>query len=74
MIVPTSPASLELAMNGNAQGRVYNTIAVLGYLMDIVAPNNKWREQIAGLMDSCPLADQAAMGFPSNWKDLPAWN
>lgn len=30
MIVPTSPASLKLAMNGNAQGRVYNTIAVLG--------------------------------------------
>ncbi|KQQ78038.1 MAG: Abi family protein [Alphaproteobacteria bacterium] len=74
MIVPTSPASLKLAMNGNAQGRVYNTIAVLGYLMDIVAPNNQWREHIARLMDSCPLADQAAMGFPSNWKNLPAWD
>lgn len=74
MIVPTSPASLKLAMNGNAQGRVYNTIAALGYLMDIVAPNNQWREQIVCLTDSCPLADQSAMGFPANWKNLPAWN
>jgi abortive infection bacteriophage resistance protein len=74
MIVPTSPASLKLAMNGNAQGRVYNTIAALGYLMDIVAPNNQWRQQVAGLIDSCPLLDDVAMGFPTNWKNLAAWN
>lgn len=73
MIVPKSPASLKLALNGAAQGRLYNTIVVLAYLMDIVAPKNQWREQVAGLMESCLLADQAAMGFPPKWKNLSAW-
>lgn len=73
MIVPNSPASLKLAMNQHGQGRLYNTLAVLGYLMGIVAPGTQWRQQLIDLMDSCPLADETAMGFPNNWKDLPAW-
>ncbi|MBY5517843.1 Abi family protein [Rhizobium leguminosarum] len=74
MIVPKSPASLKLAMNQNVQGRLYNTVAVLGYLMGIVAPGNQWRQHLLELMDSCPLTDEGAMGFPHNWKNLSAWN
>lgn len=74
MIVPKSPASLKLAMNQNVQGRLYNTLAVLGYLMDVVAPGNQWRQHLLELMNSCPLADENAMGCPQNWKNLSAWN
>lgn len=74
MIVPKSPASLKLAMNQNVQGRLYNTLAVLGYLMDVVAPGNQWRQHLLELMNSCPLADEKAMGFPQEWKNLSAWN
>lgn len=73
MMVPNSPASLKLAMNPASQGRVYNTLAVLGYLMGIVAPGNHWREHVVELMASCALADQSAMGFPENWQNFPAW-
>lgn len=73
MMVPNSPASLKLAMNPASQGRIYNTLAVLGYLMGIVAPGNHWRQQVVELMDSCALADPAAMGFPANWKNQAAW-
>jgi abortive infection bacteriophage resistance protein len=73
MTVPKSPASLKLAMNQNVQGRLYNTVAVLGYLMGIVAPENQWRQHLLELMDSCALADENAMGFPQNWKNLSAW-
>ncbi|NTI03475.1 Abi family protein [Agrobacterium rhizogenes] len=73
MIVPKSPASLKLAMNQANQGRLYNTLAVLGYMMGIVAPGNHWRQQLVELVNSCPLADIAAMGFPVDWKNLPAW-
>ncbi|CUX06961.1 Abi family protein [Agrobacterium fabacearum S56] len=74
MIVPKSPSSLKLAMNQNIQGRLYNTLAVLGYLMEVVAPGNQWRQHLSDLMNSCPLADENAMGFPGNWKNLSAWN
>jgi abortive infection bacteriophage resistance protein len=73
MMVPNSPGSLKLAMTSSSQGRIYNTLAVLGYLIGIVAPGNHWRQQVLELMDSCALADQTAMGFPANWKNLSAW-
>lgn len=73
MMVPNSPASLKLAMNSASQGRIYNTLAVLGYLMAIVAPGNHWRRQVVELLDSCALADPVAMGVPANWKSLGAW-
>ncbi|MBB3316681.1 hypothetical protein FHT77_002562 [Rhizobium sp. BK181] len=60
-------------MDQNVQGRLYNTVAVLGYLMGIVAPGNQWRQHLLELMDSCPLADENAMGFPHNWKNLSAF-
>jgi abortive infection bacteriophage resistance protein len=74
MTVPNSPVSLKLAMNQVVLGRLYNTLAVLGYLMEIVAPGTQWREDIVALMDSCALADEVAMGFPENWRNLPAWS
>ncbi|MDJ1464121.1 Abi family protein [Nitratireductor sp. GZWM139] len=73
MKMPSYPASLKLAMNSAAPGRIYNTLAVLGYLMGIVAPGNHWRQQVVELMHSCALADPAAMGVPSNWEERPAW-
>jgi abortive infection bacteriophage resistance protein len=73
MMVPKAPASLKLAMNQAVSGRLYNTLAVLAYLMGIVAPGTHWRNQLLELMDSCPLADETAMGFPPNWRDFPAW-
>lgn len=73
MIVPNSPAALKLAMNTASARRLYNTLAVLGYLMGIVAPGTTWRHHLVELMDSCPLADETAMGFPQNWRNLSAW-
>lgn len=73
MTVPKYPTSLKLAMNAASLGRIYNTLAVLGYLMGVVAPGSRWREDIIELVDSCPLAKPAAIGFPPNWKTLPAW-
>jgi abortive infection bacteriophage resistance protein len=73
MIMPNSPASLKLAMNSSSDRKLYNTLAALGYLMGIVAPSTRWRQGLIELMNSCPLADPVAMGFPANWKNLPAW-
>lgn len=73
MTVPNSPGSLKLAMNSASARRLYNTLAVVGYLVGIVAPGSQWRRQLIELINSCPLADETAIGFPTNWRNLPAW-
>lgn len=73
MTVPNSPGSLKLAMNPGSQRKLYNTLAALGYLIGIVAPGSEWRQHLVDLIDACPAADTAAMGFPDAWRALPAW-
>ncbi len=73
MTVPNSPAALKLAMNPASERRLYNTLAVLGYLMGIVAPGTQWRQQLFELIASNPFIDLAAMGFPEDWQSRPAW-
>lgn len=73
MLVPNSPGSLKLAMNSVAPRKIYNTLAAIGYLMPIIAPGSEWRRHLVELVESCPLADRTAMGFPDNWQTFPAW-
>ena len=73
MIVPSSPSALKLAMNPGAERKLYNTLAMLGYLMGIVAPTSDWRQRLRDLLPTCEHAKLEAMGFPEKWLDLPAW-
>ncbi|MGV8830444.1 MAG: Abi family protein [Devosia sp.] len=73
MIVPSSPPALRLAMNPRTDRQIYNTLAMLGYLMGIVAPTSDWRRRLCGLLETCPHAKLEAMGFPEGWQDMPAW-
>lgn len=73
MTIPNAPASLKLAMNPMATRKLYNTLAILGYLMAVVAPATDWRKRLIELVDNCALADQTSMGFPEDWKQRPAW-
>ena len=73
MVVPSSPASLKLAMNPSETRRLYNTLAAIGYLIGIVATGSEWRQDLVQLIGSCPLADPTAMGFPDLWQGFPAW-
>ncbi len=73
MTIPNAPAALKLAMNAGATRKLYNTLAVIGYLIGIVAPGTEWRRHLVELIATCPKADPPAMGFPANWQALPAW-
>lgn len=73
MTMPNSPGSLKLAMNASAPRKLYNTLAVLGYLVGIVAPGSEWRRRLIELIDAHPLATPADMGFPTNWRTMPSW-
>ena len=73
MTIPQAPAALKLAMNPAADRQLYNTLVLLGYLMNIVAPGSDWKKRLVDLVTSCPFADQTAMGFPKDWTAMPAW-
>lgn len=73
MIVPSAPSALKLAMNPGTERKLYNTLAMLGYLMGIVAPTSDWRQRLRDLLATCEHAKLAAMGFPNNWLELAAW-
>lgn len=73
MKLPQSPAALKLAMNPASSRRLYNTLAIIGYLIGIIAPGSDWRRKLITLIEETQLADTAAMGFPANWQQMPAW-
>lgn len=73
MMVPNSPGSLKLAMNPLTTRKLYNTLATMGYLLNVIAPGSTWKRNLVSLLDEYPLAPPADMGFPTNWRAMPAW-
>lgn len=75
MVLPRAPAALKLAMNSHPimSRKVYNTLATLAYLLEIIAPQSGWRQRLVVHMESCEHVAPTEMGFPENWRDLPAW-
>jgi abortive infection bacteriophage resistance protein len=69
------PAELASVFNRNedAHGRLYNTLAMLAYLLRGISPESHWRNNLIELFGSCEQASTAVMGFPEGWKALPLW-
>ena len=73
MKLPHSPSSLKLAMNPASVRKIYNTLAALGYLLNVVAPGSEWRKHLVALVEPRRPADWEAMGFPADWAQMPMW-
>jgi abortive infection bacteriophage resistance protein len=73
MVVPKFPAKLPVAMRGSHDRMLHNTLVMLDHLLVVVAPDSGWRGRLVELIDGCPQADPAAMGFPADWRTRAAW-
>ena len=73
MAVPKFPAALPVAMRGAHDRMLHNTLVMLDHLLGVVAPDSGWRGRLVALIDGCPQADPAAMGFPADWRARAAW-
>jgi abortive infection bacteriophage resistance protein len=73
MTLPNSPGALRVALHPASPRKIYNTLVVVGYLLGIVAPKSDWRKHLIEMLQRSPGVDTAAMGFPANWQELPAW-
>lgn len=72
--LPTGrPFPLLANLNRTETKRIYNTLAMLAYLMDIINPGHYWRERLGELFLHHPSVRPRSMGFPENWRDLPLW-
>jgi abortive infection bacteriophage resistance protein len=54
--------------------RFYSIAFILNYLLGIIAPRSEWHDRLRALVQSYPVANAAAMGFPQGWESLPVWN
>lgn len=54
--------------------RIYNVITVLLQLLYLQATDSTYFARLRELIDGIEEQDRAAMGFPDDWRDRPAWN
>jgi len=51
---------------------LYNTLAMLGFLMDIISPHTGWKQRILALIEKHRI-DPLLMGFPAGFRGYPLW-
>ena len=74
-IMPVSPRRIAhpwTILPTNPQ-RVYFTICIIEYFLDIISPNNDMLEKMQTLFSNYPEIDLAALGFPNGWESEPLW-
>jgi hypothetical protein len=71
----SKPGNLALSLTPTSNRRLYNTLAMLGYLVGIVAPGSGWKAELVRLMANGlpPTPTPGAMGFPKEWGRQPFW-
>lgn len=53
--------------------RIYYNICIIKYFLDIISPDNDFKEKIKALLASFPEISVKAMGLNSNWESEPLW-
>ena len=74
-IMPVSPRRIAhpwITLSTNPQ-RVYFTICIIKYFLDIISPNNDMQGKMLTLFANYPEIDLAALGFPNGWESEPLW-
>jgi abortive infection bacteriophage resistance protein len=66
------PHNLRASMNVRQQDTLYNSLVMMLHFLDVIKPDDAWRQQLIQLIDQYQVAT-TAMGFPMNWRTLPVW-
>ena len=66
------PQSLLSSFNPNEPRRIYNTLVMLTYLMNRIAPGHHWRQRLIDMLQRHHI-DLARMGFPVDWDTRAIW-
>jgi len=70
-VLPRKPASLEGQFVLDSR-KLYNSLVILLYFMDLIAPRHHWRGRVKTLLAKYDV-DVSQMGFPRGWNRLHIW-
>ena len=66
------PHALVLSLNQEDSRRLYNTLTVLGWLLDCINPRHHWKLSLKNLLAQHAI-DLPRMGFPADWEQRAIW-
>jgi abortive infection bacteriophage resistance protein len=76
MRLPQKPASLAATLepqSGSGPATIYNTLALISFLLEQVDPASNWKSNIRSLLAGRGSNELLAMGFPTGWDRRPLW-
>ncbi|HDK17438.1 MAG TPA: Abi family protein, partial [Nitrospirae bacterium] len=73
MRLPRYPADFVKLFNPDEDRKIYNTLAMLCYLLTLMSPGTTWPVRLKELIINTELVDPSVMGFPDNWQELEIW-
>lgn len=71
--LPRSQVTFAESVNFSGQRLLYNSLAGLCFLIDIINPESMWKDELVAILDRQHIVKLSAMGFPKNWRELPVW-
>jgi abortive infection bacteriophage resistance protein len=71
--IPYRPKEIAGLLNQQKERNIYNTLVMLGYLLNIMSPGTTWPARVQQLLEENPAVNPVVMGFPLNWKELSFW-
>jgi len=68
----TKPRGLSENFGHKQVRKLYNTLVMTAYFMDLISPGHHWKKRLFRLMEEHRI-DPQAMGFPADWRNRPIW-
>lgn len=78
VITPGAPKTRPAVLKGEFvtaepdSRKIYNTMLLMLHLMDVIAPQSRWRQRLLDLLHK-GVWDTSKMGFSAGWEERPIW-
>lgn len=66
------PQAITSSLQLRDNRRIYNTLAILAWLLDCISPQHHWKSRLKSLLAQHGI-DPHPMGFPVGWAQLTIW-
>jgi abortive infection bacteriophage resistance protein len=70
---PTNPKYAFIANKRIYPYKLYAALCCMQYMLNTIIPANGFKTELVALINTCPLAQENEMGFPSKWLDENFW-
>lgn len=73
MSLPQRPKDIVSLFNRHKERNIYNTLVMLGFLLNTMSPGTTWPVRLKQLLEENSIGNPADMGFPPDWQELSLW-